>query len=61
MTNQDRKTTPAGRDDDGSGYAERKPRDRDDARNLGKRPPKDPDEGCRERDPGDGQDPADDD
>lgn len=60
MTNQDRKTTPAGRDDDSSGYAERKPRDRDDARNLGKRPPKDPDEGGLERAPGDGQDPADD-
>lgn len=60
MTNPSRKTTPAGRDDDKSGYAERKPRDADDARNLGKRPPRDPDEGGLDRAPGDEPDPADD-
>lgn len=52
------KTTPAGRDDDKSGYAERTPRDRDDARNLGKRQPRDPDDGGLDREPGDSADPA---
>ncbi len=58
MTGKDRKTTPAGRDDDKSGYAEREPRDKDDARDLGKPPASDPDEGGLERDPEDGRDPA---
>lgn len=61
MTDKHRKTTPAGRDDDKSGYAERKPRDKDDARNLGKPPARDPDEGGLDREPGDDADPADDD
>jgi len=61
MTHKDRKTTPAGPDDDKSGYAERKPRDKDDARNLGKRPPRDPDHDGLDREPGDSPDPADDD
>lgn len=60
MTGPDRKTTPAGRDDDKSGYAEREPRDRDDARHLGTPPARDPDEGGLDRDLGDGPDPADD-
>ncbi|WP_407351944.1 hypothetical protein [Luteimonas sp. R10] len=54
------KSLPAGRDDDKSGYAEREPRDRDDARNVGKRKPIDPDEGGLERDPESDPDPADD-
>ena len=58
MTNNRRKTTPAGRDDDKSGYAEREPRDKDDARELGKPPVRDDDEGGLERDPEDGPDPA---
>ncbi|MEN1926944.1 hypothetical protein [Luteimonas qiangzhengi] len=63
MTGQHRtgehgKTTPAGRDDDKSGYAERTPRDRDDARNLGKEQPRDPDDGGLDREPGDSADPA---
>ncbi|HIY70177.1 MAG TPA: hypothetical protein H9827_01765 [Candidatus Luteimonas excrementigallinarum] len=53
-----RKTTPAGRDDDKSGYAERTPRDRDDARNVGKKQPRDPDDGGLDREPGDDADPA---
>ena len=61
MTNKDRKSTPAGRDDDKSGYAEREPRDKDDARNVGKRPPEDPDDGGLDRDSEDGPDSADDD
>ena len=60
MTNNRRKTTPAGRDDDKSGYAEREPRDKDDARDLGKPPARDDDEGGLERDPEDGPDPAED-
>lgn len=61
MTRKDKKkTTPAGRDDDTSGYAERKPRDKDDARNLGKRPSRDPEDGGLARKTGDGADPADD-
>lgn len=60
MTNNSRKTTPAGRDDDKSGYAEREPRDRDDARDLGKPPARDPDDGGLERDSEDSADPADD-
>lgn len=59
MTNDDRKTTPAGRDDDNSGYAERKPRDKDDARNLGKRQRRDPDDGGLDRKPEESPDPAD--
>ncbi|NZA28067.1 hypothetical protein H0E84_16940 [Luteimonas sp. SJ-92] len=55
------KSTPAGRDDDKSGYAERLPRDRDDARNVGKPPKTDPDAGGLERDPEDDADPAEDD
>lgn len=61
MTGKEKKTTPAGRDDDKSGYAEREPRDRDDARNLGEPPATDPDEGGLDRDPADNADPADDD
>lgn len=53
-----KKTTPAGRDDDKSGYAERAPRDRDDARNVGKRQDRDPDDGGLDREPEDGPDPA---
>jgi len=60
MTQPTRKTTPAGRDDGKSGYAERKPRDKDDARGLGKPPASDPDEGGLERDPEDSADPAED-
>ncbi|MEZ0471973.1 hypothetical protein [Luteimonas salinilitoris] len=55
------KSVPAGRDDDKSGYAERVPRDRDDARNVGKRKPDEPDEGGLERDPENDPDPANDD
>jgi len=60
MTGKHKKTTPAGRDDDNSGYAEREPRDGHDARDLGEPPAADPDEGGLERKPEDGRDPADD-
>ncbi|WP_024890858.1 hypothetical protein [Luteimonas huabeiensis] len=53
-----RKDTPAGDDADKSGYAERQPRDRDDARNLGKRRRPEPDQGGLDRKPGDDPDPA---
>lgn len=57
------KDTPAGDDADKSGYAERQPRDREDARHRGKRrqPDPDPDQGGLDRKPGDGTDPAADD
>lgn len=52
--------TPAGRDDDKSGYPERQPRDKQDARRLGKRPRRDPDEGGVDRESDDNADIADD-
>lgn len=56
--NGSRKDTPAGDDADKSGYAERTPRDRDDARHVGKRRKPDPDQGGLERKPEDDADPA---
>ncbi len=53
-----RKDTPAGNDADKSGYAERTPRDGDDARNVGKPRGQDPDHGGLGRKPEDAPDTA---
>ena len=59
MTTQPpRKATPAGHDADKSGYAERTPRDRDDARNVGEPYRRDPDHGGLDRKPEDAPDTA---
>ncbi|MGY0560726.1 MULTISPECIES: hypothetical protein [unclassified Luteimonas] len=55
------RTIPARRDDDKSGYPERTPRDREDARNPDGKQPRDPDDGGLDREPGDSADPASDD
>ncbi|PJJ99088.1 hypothetical protein CO641_05575 [Lysobacteraceae bacterium NML91-0213] len=54
--NRTRKDTPAGNDADKSGYAERTPRDRDDARNVGEPRDQDPDHGGLGRQPEDDAD-----
>ncbi|QCO67442.1 hypothetical protein E5843_06025 [Luteimonas yindakuii] len=53
-----RKDTPAGNDADKSGYAERTPRDGDDARNVGVPYRRDPDHGGLDRKPEDSPDTA---